>query len=181
MHFSLGAKIQGKLASSFQPLLVWWLGFLVFIQVDPGSTAGQGFKISLLAATHCCLTEITATSPTLQMDSFSAEPPQHCCVQGLCELDYCHLKHGLIQRSIGRVALKHIHYRKIESQREFAVWHRELILMLCDNPERRGGGEGWWEGWKGGTYVCIPVARKSQFRLQVGTVSLICFCYYSHI
>ena len=50
-----------------------------------------------------------------------------------------------------------------------------------DNPERRGGRGGGGKVEREGTYVCIPVARKSQFGLQVGTVSLTCFCYYNHI
>ena len=32
---------------------------------------------------------------------------------------------------------------KIDSQREFIVWYRELSVVLCDNPK---GGMGWEMG-----------------------------------
>ena len=44
MHFSLGAKIQGKIASSLYHLLICWLGFLVFI---------QAVKVKVLVAQSC--------------------------------------------------------------------------------------------------------------------------------
>ena len=47
MHFPLGTKIQGKLASSLYPLLVWWLGFLVFIQATQVQVLGRELRSHL--------------------------------------------------------------------------------------------------------------------------------------
>ena len=53
MHFSLGAKIKGKLASSLQPLLVCWLGFLVFIQATQVQFLGR--ELDLTSRYHSLL------------------------------------------------------------------------------------------------------------------------------
>ena len=55
---------------------------------------------------------------------------------------------------IGRVALKHIHICKMDTQWKFVIWHRELSPVLCDNLEGQdvvGSGREVQEG------VCIPM------------------------
>ena len=56
---------------------------------------------------------------------------------------------------IERVAWKHRHYRKIDSQWERAL--RELKSGLCDNLEGWDGVEGGRKAQEGGG-MCIPVA-----------------------
>ena len=46
---------------------------------------------------------------------------------------------------------------KIDSQWEFAVWLRELKLLLCDNLEGWDGVGGQREVQEGGD-ICIPMA-----------------------
>ena len=46
---------------------------------------------------------------------------------------------------------------KIDSQWEFAVWHRKLKQGLCINLEVWGGEEDGREVQKGGD-ICIPMA-----------------------
>ena len=53
MYFSLGAEIQGNVASSFQPLLVWWLGFLLFIHVTHVQFLGR--ELDLTSRHHSLL------------------------------------------------------------------------------------------------------------------------------
>ena len=50
----------------------------------------------------------------------------------------------------------YITVRKIDSQREFAVWLRKLKHGLCQ-PRRAGWG-GRWEGSSKGGDICIPMA-----------------------
>ena len=58
---------------------------------------------------------------------------------------------------IERVALKHTSRTmcKMDSQWEFAVWHRELNLVPCDNLEGWDGMGGGREVQKRGD-ICIP-------------------------
>ena len=51
----------------------------------------------------------------------------------------------------------YITVRKIDSQREFAVWLRKLNQQLCINLERWDGEGGGKEVEKGGD-ICIPLA-----------------------
>ena len=60
MPFPLRAKIQGKLASSLQHLLVWWVEFLVFIQASQIQFLVRELR-SHFTPTPCCFAEITPT------------------------------------------------------------------------------------------------------------------------
>ena len=54
--FPLGAKLQGKTPPNLYPLLVWWLGFLVFIQAIQVQFLGRKLR-------PCFLPLLTAASP----------------------------------------------------------------------------------------------------------------------
>ena len=74
-------------------------------------------------------------------------------------LDYILLKITLLRYK--PIPLKFTHLFticKIDGKWEFAVWHRELSLVLCDNLE---GWDGMGDGrgvQEAGGNICMPVA-----------------------
>ena len=58
---------------------------------------------------------------------------------------------------------------KIDSQWEFAVWLRELKLVLCDNVEA-GDGVGGGRELPEGRDICIPMADASWCMAEINTI-----------